>query len=112
MSSSSRSTSARRSSRGPSNTCVLTPRRGPARGCSTSRKDRALADTGNRCGQAGFTPAVPNIHPRLLVWRVVPFCKSPQREDEQPRRRSRPGDEKEPAGSFSYLSEIHLVEFF
>src|ERR1700682_3307331 len=39
------------------------------------------------------------------------ISKIPSREDEQPRRRSRPGDEKEQSGSFSYfLSQVHLVE--
>src|ERR1700693_5257295 len=110
MSSSSRSTVARRSSRGPSNTCVLTARRGPARGCSTSGKDRAPDDLGNCGGQAGFTPAVPIVHVCLRACRGEIFWKSHPREDEQPRRRSRPGDEKEPSGSFSYLPQIHLVE--
>src|ERR1700693_2555254 len=110
MSSSSRSTVARRSSRGPSNTCVLTARRGPARGCSTSGKDRASDDLGNCGGQAGFTPAVPNLHVCLRACRGEIFWKSHPGEDEQPRRRSRPGDEKEPSGSFSYLPQIHLVE--
>src|SRR5450759_4147685 len=111
MSSSSRSTSARRSSRGPSNTCVLTPRRGPASGCSTVGKDRAPDQPGNRGGQAGFTPAVPSVQMSLHAWRGEPFCRSHPREDEQPLRRSRSGDEKEPSGSFSiWLSQIHLVE--
>src|ERR1700694_1333447 len=39
------------------------------------------------------------------------ISKIPSREDEQPRRLSRPGDEKEQSGSFSYfLSQVHLVE--
>src|SRR5450759_27983 len=36
-------------------------------------------------------------------WRGVTFQKIRSREDEQPRRRSRPGDEKEQSGSFSYV---------
>src|SRR5260370_3647760 len=58
------------------------------------------------------------------AWRGETFGKCQPREDEQPRRRSRPGDaiskshpgracaQKEPSGSFSYFSEIHLVELF
>src|SRR5882762_10800895 len=37
-----------------------------------------------------------------VAWRVL-YISPNSREDEQPRRRSRPGDEKEPPGSFSYL---------
>src|SRR5258708_39344788 len=123
MSSSSRSTSARRSSRGPSNTCVLTARRGPAKGCSTSRKDRAPDELGIRGGQPDLLRPSPTrtVSP---AWRGETFGKSHPREDEQARPRSRPGDaiskshpgracaQKEPSGSFSYLSEIHLVELF
>ena len=37
------------------------------------------------------------------------FNKSNPGEDEQPRRRSRPGDEKEPPGSFSYFSSTVVI---
>jgi hypothetical protein len=43
------------------------------------------------------------------VWRDS-FRKSNPGEDEQPRRRSRPGDEKEPPGSFSYLLAARIKQ--
>jgi hypothetical protein len=52
---------------------------------------------------AEFTSAATRVHLHIHASQGETFCKSHPREDEQPRRRGRPGDEKEPSGSFSYV---------
>src|SRR5450759_5350952 len=114
MSSSSRSTSARRSSSGPSNTGVLTPRRGPASGCSTSGKDRAPERLDKRGGQAGFTPAVPNVHASLhfVAGRNYVGASRPGGaiSKSQPGRRSRV--EGTVRFLLTLLSQVYLMELF